>query len=240
MIWSIVSTIVLPRCVDGKDCYKVYYVMDNGCVVPAEWDNEFICPEECENSNPSLDPELACFTNDWGDTIVKGWIEFDTSVSPAVPTFYDYMSNVLTGYEPTTCQGKNLESDPKIMCDDGVEFLRRFVKENGEPNGDYFDTDLSNAAYTPTGTVTRWPCNTCQPKIGSFVADDITNVFPFTKIDVVKPSCCSVTLKTTAGDIVLWPQIKVWGTEFKCPIELTEIVSDCADLTKIDIILQKD
>ena len=48
------------------------------------------------------------------------------------------------------CSGATLESDPVEMCDAGVEFLRWIVKDNGEPTGQKFDTDLTGAPYTVT------------------------------------------------------------------------------------------
>jgi hypothetical protein len=48
------------------------------------------------------------------------------------------------------CNGSKLESDPQIMCDAGVTFLRHFVKSEGEPTGVKFDTTLAGVPYVVT------------------------------------------------------------------------------------------
>ena len=56
------------------------------------------------------------------------------------------------------CGGSPLESDPQVMCDNGVEFLRWIVKKNGNPTGVKYDTTSTGAAYTASGAETFGAC----------------------------------------------------------------------------------
>lgn len=56
------------------------------------------------------------------------------------------------------CPDSDLESDALEMCDVGTTFWRWIVKQDGEPTGTFFDTDLAGAPYTPVGPVIPGAC----------------------------------------------------------------------------------
>lgn len=90
-----------------------------------------------------------------GNTIlIRTVLNHDTNLF--VTTYYDLVLGVDWVGNPadlTECTSNTLESDNIKLCDDNGEFYRWFVKDNGEPTGVSFDTDLSGAAYVPVGVV---------------------------------------------------------------------------------------
>lgn len=91
-----------------------------------------------------------------GNTIlIRTVLDHDTNAY--VTTYYDLVVGADWTGNPATdlteCQTNGLESDNIKLCDDNGEFYRWFVKDNGEPTGLTFDTDLAGVAYTPVGVV---------------------------------------------------------------------------------------
>jgi hypothetical protein len=56
------------------------------------------------------------------------------------------------------CDDADEESDALEFCDNGVTFLRWYVKRNGQPTGATFDTTLAGAPYIVVGTPTMGAC----------------------------------------------------------------------------------
>lgn len=90
-----------------------------------------------------------------GNTIlIRTVLNHDTNLF--VTTYYDLVLGVDWVGNPadlTECTSNTLESDKVKLCDDNGEFYRWFVKDNGEPTGVSYDTDLSGAPYVPVGAV---------------------------------------------------------------------------------------
>jgi hypothetical protein len=144
------------------------------------------------------------------------------------------------------CARPATESDPHVMCDSGVQFIRHIVKVDGVPTGEYTDTDLTGASYTVTdeAAVAVGECKTasvCAPNIGSATADDLTSLPPGQTISVQKPACCRIKLKTSAGDVILAKDVQGFSTDkFDCNVTVTgvEILSGTCDPADIIVTTQ--
>ena len=90
-----------------------------------------------------------------GNTILIRTV-LDQDANVYVTTYYDLVVGADWAGNPadlTECTSNTLESDKVKLCDDNGEFYRWFVKDNGEPTGVSYDTDLSGAPYVPVGAV---------------------------------------------------------------------------------------
>jgi hypothetical protein len=62
------------------------------------------------------------------------------------------------------CPDVELESDYEEFCDGGVDFMRWYVKQNGTPTGQYFDTTIIGLPYTATPAAVVGACSDiCTP-----------------------------------------------------------------------------
>jgi hypothetical protein len=65
-----------------------------------------------------------------------------------------------------------------------------------------FKDDKLATIPEPTNWVSG-ACNICESRIASMTAADLSGVFPFNKIDIIKPKCCTVTVETSVGIVEL-------------------------------------
>lgn len=91
-----------------------------------------------------------------GNTILIRTV-LDQDTNTYTTSYFDLVLGAVWTGSPATdlveCSGTTLESDQTKLCDDNGEFLRWYVKDNGEPTGVSYDTDMSGAPYTVVGTV---------------------------------------------------------------------------------------
>lgn len=182
-----------------------------------------------------------------GEEILFQW---DVNTNP--PTLLS-ATNLATGAaftgDPNTlesCGGSGLESDGELFCDSGVEFLRWFVKKNGEPTGVTFDTDLLGATYvvTDAAAVTKGSCiaaTACNPTISSAPASTLAGLLPGNSISIQKAACCSLRVTTSAGDFIVSKEVTGYSTgDFKCAVTVTavEVLSGTCDLADVIVTTQ--
>ncbi len=78
-------------------------------------------------------------------------------------TYYDLVTGLVWAGDPADLRNCNDGTDTDLemvaMCDDGTDFIRWIVTENGEPNGVSYDTDLTGASYVVTGTPVIGTCS---------------------------------------------------------------------------------
>jgi hypothetical protein len=156
--------------------------------------------------------------------------------------------DVVTGAEwtgdPATlegCGGKTLESEKELMCDNGTEFFRWFVIEDGEPTGAYVDTNLNGAPYTVTGTPKVGACVpvvVCAPSISSAPADTLSGLLPGHSISIQKNNCCAIRVTTSAGSFIVSKDVTGYSTgDFDCPVTVTGVTVLSGTCTLADIIV---
>lgn len=193
----------------------------------------------CTTNNKFIHP--ACFTDGskdpkWNLVITHWYVCVDKSTDPPTTKWFDFANNELdqATYSLTACD-IDLESDPKEMCNDGTTFLRWFIKQDGLSTGDFFDTTMDYQPYTPVGAVSLGACGKeCKPAVVSFKWDDISNKIPFTSMWIKKPSCCELTVVTTAGTFILYDgDTGIDIGPFDCEVELTSIAWTCLDKVKV-------
>ncbi|WP_163269019.1 hypothetical protein [Chelativorans alearense] len=81
----------------------------------------------------------------------------DGTIQPPEDTDLDGAAYLIQGEVGSCENGTDLEM--KVMCDGGtVSFLRWYVSQDGQPTGQFFDTDLDGVAYVPTAAVSVGPC----------------------------------------------------------------------------------
>lgn len=155
--------------------------------------------------------------------------------------------DVVTGAEwtgdPATlegCGGTKLESEQEIFCDGANTFLRWFILKDGQPTGQYVDTDFSGAAYTPAGPVSHGECKPqTEQSVSSATADDLSGLLAGTSFSIWKSECCSIRLVTSIGAIVIPKKATAYSTQtFKTPFTVTavEVVDGTCDLSEITVI----
>lgn len=67
-----------------------------------------------------------------------------------VTTFWNISKGEAWSGDPAdlvTCPDIDLESDGMPMCDNGTSFIRWYLKKDGKPVNEYFDTDLGSQPY---------------------------------------------------------------------------------------------
>lgn len=122
-----------------------------------DWDWWLFEWKEWQCNQWGKDPEVLCLTNDLWETVIRWYVIFDTSTDPVTTAFFDFWWTELVWYTPRDCD-TDLESDWEEFCDNWTPFIRRFVKENGEPTWDTFDTTLTWATYVASGSEIKWSC----------------------------------------------------------------------------------
>lgn len=97
-----------------------------------------------------------CDVNTGNTILIRSVFDDDTNTWEN-PTYFDLITGTAWAGNPATdlteCDSNTLESDKIVLCDDNGEFYRWIVKDNGEPTGVSYDTDLSGAPYVPVGAV---------------------------------------------------------------------------------------
>lgn len=142
-----------------------------------------ICPGG--TGNPEFDTFTLCDPNDGRPIIVV--VSYSTV---GVPTATAYeatgvpYAGVITSL--VSCS-TSLESDAELMCDDAGSFIRWYVKNNGQPTGVTFDTDLTGAPYVPSGPVTLGPCTGSVPVGSRSFIIQVDSAGPFTTPVPVNP-----------------------------------------------------
>ncbi len=133
----------------------------------------------------------------------------------------------------------DLESDPIIICIDGVSAIQWVVKKNGVPTGDVYYTDKFGVIISAPAVFTFGECVLCSPKQESFLGNNPT-LTEFNSISVDIPKCCSVTISHSAGTITLLPKQQNWiyTQSFECMLTNYSITSTC-DVNLINTILIK-
>ena len=133
----------------------------------------------------------------------------------------------------------DLESDPIIICIDGVSAIQWVVKKNGVPTGDVYYTDKFGLLIPAPAIFTFGECVLCSPKQESFLGNNPT-LTEFNSISVDIPKCCSVTITHSAGTITLLPKQQNWiyTQSFDCMLTDYSITSTC-DVNLINTILIK-
>jgi hypothetical protein len=173
-----------------------------------------------------------------------------TDPSSPVVTFWDLNTGapwVGDVDDLVACADIDLESDGTDMCDAGTPFLRWYIKKNGEPTGDYFDTDLGGQPYVVTDEagVTRGECVpavVCEPGITSAFANDLSTLQPGHSVAIQKTNCCAIKVTTSAGSFIVSKDVTGYSTgNFDCPVTVTavDILSGTCDKADIVVTTQK-
>jgi hypothetical protein len=134
-----------------------------------------------------------------GDTKVVV-VRYDSSFAPT-STAYNLDGSPYTGAIAALieCPDVELESDYREFCDSGVSFFRWFVKQDGVPTGQYFDTTPTGAAYAASGAETVGACIT-STKLNTYTERN-TGVLTFPDILAMSGGTrlLSVTMKQMQG-----------------------------------------
>lgn len=220
------------------------------CPTPARNGNyPHAVPVSPDGPNPNHDYEVV--TRCDPDTDAQILIQYDVSVSPpAVVAMIDLTTGEAWTGDVTTlqsCGGASAESDPVLMCDGGVEFLRHIVKTNGEPTGVKFDTKLDGTLYTVVDEagLKVGACAAevvCEPDISSATADDLSLLRPGHSISVQKGNCCKIKVTTSAGAFIVAKTVTGYSTgNFKCPVSVSavEVLEGTGALEDIIVTAQK-
>jgi hypothetical protein len=140
------------------------------------------------------------------------------------------------------CPDIDLESDAQEMCDSGTQFLRWFVKKDGEPTGETFDTDLAGQPYT-VGNEPAVTLGKCLPPaeqtISSTTADALGALLPGRSFSFTKPACCVIKVTTSIGAFTLGKGMEAYSTRlFDAPftVDSVEVLSGGCALASINII----
>lgn len=110
------------------------------------------CKLDALNSN--YKPILRCNPND--NSLVIGAFSFNGSLWTL--NYYLEDGSDYSGPTPVQCNDVELESDPMDICINGVEATQWTVKENGEPTGQVFYTNINGVIITAPLTFIKGKC----------------------------------------------------------------------------------
>ena len=92
-------------------------------------------------------------------------VTYDANFVP-ISTAYNLDGTVYAGSLAALieCPDVELESDYEEFCDGGVDFMRWYIKQDGIPTGQYFDTTLLGLPYTASPAAVVGACSDiCTP-----------------------------------------------------------------------------
>lgn len=167
-----------------------------------------------------------------------------------VTTFWNISKGEVWTGDPSdlvTCPDVDFETDGTDMCDAGTPFIRWYLKKDGEPTGDYFDTDLGGQPYVVTDEagVTRGECVPaviCEPGITSAFANALGTLQPGHSVSIQKTNCCAIKVTTSAGSFIVSKDVTGYSTgNFDCTVTVTgvEVLSGTCALADIVVTTQK-
>ena len=186
-------------------------------------------------------PEFDVFTlcNPVDGSVVVASVTYSITGVPTT-TYYLPTGALYVGPTPVNCAGGQLESDPQEICVNGnTSLIQWVVKDNGQPTGAVYYTDLSGTVVGApgAGTFTFGACPTvCLPTISDAFADDLSTLLPGTSFVITKPDCCKILVTTSAGTFTLREKETYYATtDFKCPITVTGITIVSGTCSSADI-----
>lgn len=114
------------------------------------------------------------------------------------------------------------ESDIVQVCVNGVNAIAHFVKENGEPNGEIFFTDMNNVIIPTPATYTVGACSSCS--IMSVTGANLATLGSLNSFMLLKPDCCEVTLSTSIGSVTIPSKLVSYSSsDFDCPFTIDSV-----------------
>lgn len=100
--------------------------------------------------------QIVCF-DDWSWNITQWYVKWNANTEEY--EYFDFNNDPIdeSTHTVVTCDD-DYESEKVEMCDEGTSFLRWFVLQNGEPTGNFFDTDFSGNTYSASGNEVIGSC----------------------------------------------------------------------------------
>lgn len=157
----------MGRCISTNDCTgnQVCSQVPIDQTVSIVQDSSMPPIRVCLSDNTEFDHSIVCEVDNNGIPTGVKLAVIVSYTSTGIPTFtyWDLSTGIehdLNGNSIAQCNdGTDIELEKTDMCDSGNDFIRWYVLENGEPNGVYYDTDLTGLTYTPAGVVSVGTCN---------------------------------------------------------------------------------
>lgn len=110
-----------------------------------------------------IDPEVVSVSNDWGETVIKAVIVYDTSVNPPVAVMYDQaLGWIITGYTIVPDATSRAVVEWGVRCDAGNEIIPFYLVEaDWTPSASvsFWLDPIANAVVVPSGLQTYGSCN---------------------------------------------------------------------------------
>ena len=192
----------------------------------------------CNSATPVTEFDHSLLCDPTTSAIVIATVSYSPTGVPTT-TFYNLDGTPYVGLPPIRCSGVVLESDPIEGCASNVTYFQWVVKDNGQPTGTVYYTDLSGTVVGApgAGTFTFGACPTvCLPTISDAFADDLSTLLPGTSFVITKPDCCKILVTTSAGTFTLREKETYYATtDFKCPITVTGITIVSGTCSSADI-----
>ncbi len=156
-----------------------------------------------------------CDANTGNTILIRTVLDHDTSAF--VTTYFDLVLGATWAGNPATdlteCQSNALESDQIIGCDGGVAVTQWIVKDNGQPTGVVYYTDVTGAVVTPVA----WTPGAC-------VTAEVTR-----SVDVIDDCAGTVTSETVANRI---QEVIINGSEKPIDVRIKE---SCVTESRVDV-----
>lgn len=156
-----------------------------------------------------------CDANTGNTILIRTVLDHDTNTY--VTTYYDLVVGADWAGSPATdlteCTSNALESDQVIGCDGGVQVVQWIVKDNGEPTGVVYYTDISGAIVTPVA----WTPGECP-------VAEVTRT-----VDVID-DCAGATTTETVADRI--QEVIINGSEKPIDVRIKE---SCVTESRVDV-----
>lgn len=242
--------VVVPITLDGQDCAGVAKPATGNpgeLVQIVQAPGQVLSVRFCSDDN--ADFELACGIDpDTGHTIQTAY-KIVAGQFVVINRWDVNTGAAWTGDANTlaSCSGVTQESDPREVCVGGTALTQWVVMEAGLPTGTVFYTNNSGqlVEVAPGAEVTLGACvqadNPCIPSISSAPANALTGLLAGRSISIQKSNCCSIKVKTSAGDFIVSKDFTGYSTgDFNCDVtvESVEILSGTCSLADIIVTTQ--
>lgn len=173
-------------------------------------------------NSPSSEADTLLLCDPVSGNLVIAVVTYSVTNVPTA-TYFNPNGTPYVGPTPVNCAGGQLESDPQEICVNGnTSLIQWVVKDNGQPTGAVYYTDLSGTvvAAPGAGTFIFGSCSNTTAEIYQRCLCDVTlaGVVQFIRFYTYDPISNSIT---NTGD---------WLPDLTAPYTVTGTVTDCSDV----------
>ena len=176
-----------------------------------------------------------------GNVIVISVVSYSATGVPTI-SYYNLDGTPYVGPQPTRCSD-TLESDAQLICVSGTsELLQWIVKDNGQPTGVVYYTDLTGAIVPApgAGTFTFGPCSQTNDQVFQRclcdnINGDLSVIVNYIEFYTYDPTTNTITVTGTWTEDLTAPYVPINPIDCNAIGAPTSLVQRKVDLTGIQV-----